>query len=261
MNFLKSFLIKNIKISVKKAILISKFFLKIGYHFLRFYNIKDNKLHYPVSLQLPITNKCNLDCLMCNIKCKNSSKEITVDILNKTMKSKLLKKITSVGVNGGEPFVLADIVERVSVLVNALPKLKSIYIISNGTFTENIIKKLPLIYDVCKKKKVFLQLSISIDGIGKIHDIVRCKEGTFDRAINTINIIKSDLKKYCDYLNIICTVSKANVYNLPETDEFAKMNGWNISYNVATIHERLYNYNKIDNFSIFDDLISKNLAI
>lgn len=261
MILLQTFWGKNIKILIKKSILITKFVLKKIYHFFRLYDITENKLHYPVSLQFPITNKCNLDCLMCNIKCKNTSKEISLEILNQTMHSKLFKKITSVGVNGGEPFVMKDIVERISVLATSLPKLKSIYIISNGTLTDIMLKKLPLIYEICKRNKIYFQLSISIDGIGKIHDKVRCKDGTFDKALNTINIINANLNKYCDYLNVICTVSKANVYNLPETDEFAKIKGWSISYNIATVHERLFNYNKINSFSIFDDQISKNLAI
>lgn len=243
-----------------KAILYRKFFIKEMYKTFTFYNKRKERLCYPKSLQLPITNKCNLDCVMCGIQSKTNKREISKDDFRKMLSDPIFKEINSVGINGGEPFLISDIVERVEILVKVLPKLKNIYIISNGTLTEIMEKKLPLIKDVCSMNDIYLTISISVDGIGDIHDQVRAKGGTFEKTLKTISMIQKEKERFCDYLNIICTVSKYNVYDLNNIELFASENNWNISYNIATEHARLNNGSRVENFSLLNDAQAKYLA-
>lgn len=64
------------------------------------------KLGYPHTLQFPITNKCNLDCVMCNIHGNDSKNELSKDEISRILQDSIFKKVESVGVNGGEPFIL-----------------------------------------------------------------------------------------------------------------------------------------------------------
>ena len=222
-------------------------------------NNSQNKICYPTILQLPITNACNLDCVMCNIHA-NKKKNINIEDFNDlVVNASVMKNIEAVGINGGEPFLLNNIEEYVKCLIH-LPKIKKIYIISNGYFTERIIEKTKKIKDICKNNNIEFTISFSLDGVGKIHDLVRKQEGCFDNLMKTINFIKKEQDLYCDKLNFICTISKYNVEYLLELDMFCRKNELMINYNIATEHERLKNHDKYGEYSILSDRRSTLLA-
>ena len=220
---------------------------------------KNSKVIYPTTVQLPITNACNLDCVMCNIH-GNKMQMISIkDFEKKVIKSKLLKNVDSVGINGGEPFLVSNIEEYIR-NITLLPNLKNIFIISNGLLTNRIVEKLKIIKRICGERKIHLTISFSMDGIGEVHDRVRNKKGAFSSLMETVDIIKSNMELYCDNLNFICTISKYNVEYLSEVDYFAKRNHLQINYNIATIHKRLKNDSKFENFTILNDRHSCLLA-
>lgn len=235
--------------------LYSRYYLRKVYKML----LNRDKLYYPKTLQFPITNKCNLDCVMCNIHANDSKHELTKEEITNILRDPVFKKINAVGVNGGEPFLLKDITDYVKAIIDSLPTVKNLYIISNGTI-KTCLDRLTEIKKICGERGITLTVSFSIDGYGKIHDEIRGKEGTFDRLIETINKIVIQKELYCDQLNFICTISKKNVYYLNELEAFAKKKSIVINYNVATEHYRLKNDIKYNNYSLFTDDEAKMLA-
>lgn len=253
------FIVRDLVRIKKKIFLYSDKFKHDFYKKITFYNFRKSKLNYPLVLQLPITNKCNLDCVMCNIQSKKSEKELSIEEFSKLFSDRIFKKIISVGINGGEPFII-DICERIDVLIEQLPKLKYIYIITNGTLKSQIQKKLPIIKKNCERKKIQLIVSVSIDGVSAVHDTVRCMTGCFNKSLDTIRMIRDNKAMYCDVFNVICTISKLNVYDLNNIEAFAKEERLNITYNIATEHERLNNKVKYNSYSLFTDPEAKMIA-
>lgn len=214
----------------------------------------------PTVLQLPITYKCNLDCIMCGMSSMRGKEDFSLEELSELLQNKLFKNIKNVGVNGGEPFLIPNLEQYIDLLIKHLPKLENIYIITNGYFTDNIINTLEIIKGNCSAVGVKLTVSVSIDGINETHDFIRGKAGVFKRAEKTCLAIIADQKKYCDEFGVICTITKHNIYNINEVDVWAKDNQIDISYNVATLHMRLFNAIKFDDFSIFADEHTKMMA-
>ena len=214
---------------------------------------KPRKFKYPTTLQLPITYKCNCDCIMCGMSENQSLENFTSEELRRIIKDDLFKSIISVGVNGGEPFLVSNLEEYIAVLIQSLPKLKNIFIISNGSFTKRTLKSLKKIKEMCKQNDITVSVSISIDGIDATHDLIRGLQGVFNKASETCKIINEDKEKYCDNFKVICTITKKNIVNINEVNLWAETNDLEISYNVATIHERLNNYSRLENFSVFSD--------
>ncbi len=216
------------------------------------------KLH--TILQLPITNKCNLNCKMCNVPSMNDNKDFSLIDLKNAFEDKVFSKIKSVGVNGGEPFLKSNLEEYIEVLFS-LPNLKEISIISNGVLSSQILKKLELIYPMCKNKGVKLNVTFSIDGYGEKHDEIRGIKGSFVKTIDTIKSIQINKDKYCDNLGVICTISKYNIYSLSELESYFKVNKLtNISYQLAVQHKRLDNKGFAEEFSILNDKHMKMIA-
>lgn len=222
------------------------------------YSIKANR--YPRVIQLPITYKCNYDCVMCGMRVLANKSDFSVEELKTILSDKLFSKITGVGLNGGEPFLLNNIEEYVETIVEALPRLRHLYIISNGYFTDNILEKSIIIHNICRTHRIKYHLSISVDGIGEMQNTMRGNPKASEKTIDTCLLIKSNPNIYCDDFGLICTITKINVYNLAELDAWAKDNSLKITYNVATIHKRIANEKKYEDFSVFTDKEAQLLA-
>ena len=205
----------------------------------------------PRVLQFPVTNKCNLNCKMCGLKNEQKTVELSPQQFAKIFQNTIFKNIRSVGINGGEPFLQKNLFGYIDTTINSFPKLKNIYLISNGTRTSKMLASLPLIKKACSSKKIKLTLSISIDGVDETHDLVRGREGTFATVQKTCSLIKEDQNKYCDDFGVVCTITKHNIYQINELDVWAKIMGFKISYNVATQHVRLNTESLHDDFTVY----------
>jgi MoaA/NifB/PqqE/SkfB family radical SAM enzyme len=207
----------------------------------------------PTILQLPITNKCNLNCKMCNVPSMNKNEDFQLQDLKSAFLDKTFSKIKVVGVNGGEPFLKSDLEEYIKIILT-LPKIKNISIISNGILTNQILGKLEKIHLMCKNKKVILNITFSIDGYAEKHDEIRGVKGSFLKTIETIKTIQINKNRYCDNLGIICTISKYNIYSLSELESYFKVNKLPlINYQLAVQHKRLDNEGFVEEFSIVND--------
>ena len=213
---------------------------------------------YPDTIQLPITYKCNYDCIMCGMRNLVSKNDFTCNELEKILQDKLYSKITSIGINGGEPFLKNDLVECVEVMCKNIPSLKHLFFISNGYFSDLICEKLEKIKKITCKYGVSIDLALSIDGIAEMHNQMRGNADAWDHMMTTLTSLKKE--KHYDSLGVICTITKLNVYNLYEVEEWAKANSICVNYNIATINRRIDNYSKYEDFTIFNDKKAEYMA-
>ncbi len=207
----------------------------------------------PVTLQLPITYKCNFDCAMCGMRTLQGLADFSPEQLRTILTDKLFKNIASVGVNGGEPFIKENLLEYIEALLDSLPNLKDIFIITNGFFTKRTLDYSQKIKSMCKAKGVRYTLSVSIDGVGDVHNKIRQNKKAFENASGTLEAIAKDTDRYCDEFGAICTITKKNIYNVNEVLCWGESTGIPVSYNIATIHTRLNNSYKFEDFSVFTD--------
>lgn len=214
---------------------------------------------YPKVIQLPITYMCNSKCIMCNIPNMDSTNEITPQELEEILKDPIFKKVTSVGINGGEPFLKKDI-EKFVEKVLLLPNIKSLNIITNGFLTSIILEKTRIIYEMCKKKNISFHISFSLDGVGKVHDEIRGVPGAFEKTVKTIDEIYENKHMYCDSIDVGCTITKQNVDYLIQLDEYAKIKGYDIKYRLAIPNKRIDSISKLGDFSVFFDTRKKQTA-
>ena len=70
---------------------------------------KNNKVKLPTSIQLPITNRCNSRCEMCDVWQMDTSGEMDINEFQKILSDPLFSQINSVGINGVEPTLVHTI--------------------------------------------------------------------------------------------------------------------------------------------------------
>mgnify|MGYP003289242921 CR=1 FL=1 len=208
---------------------------------------------YPTTIQLPITYKCNFDCVMCGMRNLAKQQDFTADELGRILEDKLYSKVISIGINGGEPFLKTDLEQCVEVMLEEISTLKSISIISNGFFTDLICKKLSSIKKMATNKGVKVHLALSVDGIDEMQDFMRGAKDAWKNVNTTIDRLFEKKEQYFDSFKTICTITKHNVYSLYEVEDWAKERDIEVSYNIATINVRIDNEKKLQDFSIFGD--------
>lgn len=251
-----------VKTIIRKIINRNNYLKRMSKRLLLFKMIKnqeDDREHLPRVLQFPITNNCNSCCVMCNVTSNRLSEEMTLEEFERIMSDPLFANLESVGINGGEPFLCKNLIPFIEVLVKK-NSIKSINLISNGFLTELIIEKLREIYSICKNNNKKLHISFSLDGVGKVHDIVRGVPHAFEKTMATVISVRDNLNKYCDSYDVGCTVVKQNVDYLMELYAFAKKEKLPIKYRLGIDNERLYNLTKHDEYSVFSDDVTRQTA-
>lgn len=173
-----------------------------------FFGISENLKVFEVSYE--ITNKCNLNCLHC---LNNSSYEdnsfLSVDQICDLVNDLKKIKVTSIYLTGGEPTMHPDF-DKVVLYIKS--KNIKIVIATNGM---NIKNKINII------KKTISKVSVSMDGIGKLHDEFRDTKGSFKNMVETIKLLKQNGIP----VRISSVVWKKNIKQLKKMILFAKKLG------------------------------------
>ena len=210
--------------------------------------ITGGKKKYPKVIQLPITYHCNSKCVMCNVWQMDYSGEAKIQEFASFMKDDIFKEVEAVGINGGEPSLIKNLDEYAAEILK-LPSLKALNIISHGFNTKLILSKVEQIYKLCKAKQIKFHISISLDGVGDIHNQVRGKE-VFHKTTATIDEIKKNQHKYCDSFNMGCTVINKNVDNLVELNTYANRKDYDIKYRLGIENKRIESDQLTDQYSV-----------
>jgi len=203
---------------------------------------------YPRVLQLPITGKCDSACMTCSVPSRAPNIEMSAARVREILKNDLFKKIQSVGINGGEPTLVLELIGVVEELLK-LPKLKAIHLISNGMLTERLLDVTQRIQVLCRTRDVVFSLSISLDGVGPVYRACRGVLA-FEKVLDSIERVLAQPGVYCSTFSAGCTVSKYNVDHLAELDAFCGEKQIPIFYRVAVPNRRIHNLHYADEFSV-----------
>ena len=212
----------------------------------------------PRVLQLPITAKCNSRCLTCNIWKDTSRVDIPADKLEDIFKERYFSKIESVGINGGEPTLHRDF-DSLLLALFTLPRLKSIYLISNSINAPKLLLLLENMKCRCNERGIKLGVTISVDGIADEHDYVRGISGSFSKTLHTIETILADKNRYCDSLDLGCTISKYNVYHLAQIESFFESYPVNVTFHLAVPNKRILTFGDAP-YSVLTDSRARIMA-
>jgi MoaA/NifB/PqqE/SkfB family radical SAM enzyme len=217
---------------------------KIPYAWLPYHLYADGTAWTPLSVTMELTYLCNLRCQMCSLveggmvtregqrqnpELRESDgsvrREMTTDEYLAVIRQIGRAGVKSVILTGGEPTLRKDI----TALVAALKKYPiHVSIVSNGSGSPAVYRELiDLGLDA---------ITISIDGTRDVHDHVRGREGSFDRALRAIQTVIAAKKEGCSkrpWLAVSCVVSALNqhdIENLVESFQAYDLDVLNIGF-------------------------------
>lgn len=210
----------------------------------------------PRVIQLPITGKCNSRCIICNIWQKKDKRDIDVKALEKALQDNFFSEVNAVGVNGGEPFLHNDIVGVIEAVLS-LKKLKTIYIITNGLAKVRIVESVKAISELCRKRGVVLDITVSVDAVGEVNDKIRGIAGSYDKSVETLNELSN-----IQYVHVAagCTICRDNVYNIAQLEETFRELNIPAHYHLGVPIKRIDTFESNQEVYIFNDKRSEMLA-
>jgi MoaA/NifB/PqqE/SkfB family radical SAM enzyme len=198
---------------------------KIPYAWIPYHLYDDGSAWTPLTVTLELTYLCNLRCQMCSLveggmvtkqgqRQNPELREPDGSVRREVSTEEYLDIIRQIGragvknvtLTGGEPTLRRDI----TALVAALKKYPiHVSMISNGSGKPEVYRELiDLGLD---------SITISVDGTREVHDHVRGREGSFDRALQAIKTI-IDAKKSCPsnrpWLEVSCAISALNQHDI-----------------------------------------------
>lgn len=212
----------------------------------------------PTVLNLNIIDSCNSKCTMCNIWKRDEELEISPEQLKTVLSDDLYSELLHVGVTGGEPTLREDLPDVYQKIIEAVPNIKGLSIITNAIIEEDVKKRILDVKRVCDSHNVPFSAMVSIDGVGKAHDKVRGTKGNFKTAISVYNYLKDELKIQVDFG---CTISKINVWDADDLLFYAKQNNMYGRFRVAETINRLYNQDRGKVIRNFDNDETYNLLL
>lgn len=205
-------------------------------------------LEKPVVVQFPVIDICNSRCQMCRIWENKQSTDITVEQLTKGLQSGLFSDVHAIGFNGGEPTLREDLKDLVTIVVESLPSLRRVSLITNAFKYMQVIEQIKTMAEIIKGKGLFFDVMVSLDGFEETHDAVRGKSGNFENAKKVIAFLRQ--YSMVDNIRIGCTVIRENVLKLAPLLEFCIENDLYIKFRLGVPHQRLYTENLLDPYAL-----------
>ncbi|MEW6606965.1 MAG: radical SAM protein [bacterium] len=191
---------------------------------------------------LAVTYKCNARCKMCHIWQSKPQEELTPQEF-----ANLPSYLKTINISGGEPFLRNDLPEIISRL-NKSCHLPRIVISTNGLLPDRIRDMMLKIKNISEK----IGVGVSIDGIGKTHEEVRGIIGAYEKALNSIENLKSIGIKD---LRIGFTISDINVEDLRNVYDLANKLRVEFTCSIAQNSEHYFmtNNNKFEKIDVLKE--------
>lgn len=174
----------------------------------------------PFLLNYSITLRCNLDCKYCGVsRLKNNyaAQELDKDDISFFLRDKALKRLRVIVISGGEPFLKEDFND---ILLEFQKKVSPevFHITTNGFLTERIVDSVRFL----KKGGLNLEIKVSIDDIKGGQDYLRNKRGSFDKAVETIQKLRSNFRAKELTIGINQTLFEENYKSIREVRKLAE---------------------------------------
>ena len=201
-------------------------------------------------MNICITNRCNLACVMCDIWREKSKTDLSLEMVQKVLNAKCLDKKLDITLTGGELFLHKGLWQITDAILTKNHRwLKGIS--TNGTRTKDVLR---FLRDFSGKLPSDFSFHISLDGIN-CHDAQRGK--SMSKILDTINMIKNFHPSFG--IKIKFTITSVNYRDIIPTFRFCQENGLDFRVKLAEYAENYTNRLDRQDF-MFDDAARKSIV-
>jgi len=198
---------------------------------------------YPYMMMLVVTRNCNSRCKMCNIWREESPLSLSTDHIRWIFEQNDFSFVRVLVLTGGEPTLRSDLPEILEIAGKNCPNLNLVQLATNGLNPSRIVAQvkqmLVLIEDFDQIHH--LDVQVSMDGIGEIHDWVRGVPGAFQRVVELLDqlaALRRDFQKL--RIRLSAVVLPYNLPHLEALQAFASEHGFSITFTPVILSNEYY---------------------
>lgn len=182
---------------------------------------------------MPITYKCNCNCIMCSIP-KKKTEDLSIEFYDRIFDDSNLNCIKSINITGGEPFLRDDVEAIVDIILKKCTNLKEIIFSTNGTIASSVARIGQIIKKNCTCSFI---VSVSLDATNIHADEIRGLKDIYLKQMETI-IQLADLKNRYNNVKIVAamTITKRNYEDILPVFNWAKEHQILVDYIYATVN-------------------------
>lgn len=185
------------------------------------------------ALVMPVTYKCNCNCIMCSIP-KKHTEDLPLEFYERIFDDVSLNCIKSINITGGEPFLRNDVEAIVDIILKKCRNIKEIIFSTNGTIATSLMR----IRQIIKKNGIcnFI-VSVSLDATNTHGDEIRGLKDSYLRQMETI-IQLAELKKIFGNFKVVIsmTITKRNYEDILPVFNWAKEHYILVDFIYATVN-------------------------
>jgi radical SAM protein with 4Fe4S-binding SPASM domain len=167
-------------------------------------------------IEFTVTSRCNARCRMCHMW-QRKDPDIPLAKVREILGSRMIKdSVVNLVLTGGEPTLREDLPEIFDLAFKNLTKLKYATFFTNSLVpsrAQDAVLRIMDYKEQSRRKDVAVTVSLSLDGIGKVHDNVRGIDGAFGRVMENYLGLKALAGRQDFTVNFNFTVQKENVAN------------------------------------------------
>jgi MoaA/NifB/PqqE/SkfB family radical SAM enzyme len=160
---------------------------------------------------------CNARCKHCfywaEIESADARKELKLEDIAKIARS--LDPLIYLSIGGGEPFLRSDLTQVVEAYYDN-SSLQYLNVVTNGFYTERVLKTVAALLVSCPRLKIKIQ--VSIDDFEKAHDAYRAVPGIYRKALETIRQLSEQFRSHQPRftLDVATCITKSNKARVAE---------------------------------------------
>jgi len=207
-------------------------------------------------INFAITYRCNSRCSMCDIwkKYQNTpnliKKELSLEDIRNCFETSKTFDLIGIGITGGEPFLRDDFVDICGVFTKKFHNI-NIAIATNGLNSNLIVNKTNELINNYNLK--YLDISISLDGIGKTHNMARGVPLAYEKVMKTVRMLQQLKNNINLNLSFSFTITPENYNDLYRVCTMSKKLKMGVGIRFADTSQIYYdNSYKKFNFSDYD---------
>jgi MoaA/NifB/PqqE/SkfB family radical SAM enzyme len=193
----------------------------------------------PRQLQINVTYRCNSRCTMCNIWRTNKREEMSVEDFARLLDDPIFHGIERLTLSGGEPTLRRDLIPLTELFMNKMPRLGSLTLITNGLAVERILGDSRAMLGLCLERGIHFNVSVSLDGVGRVHDEMRGIPGAFPKVERCLMGLKElqESSAVPFWLGASCVITRKNLYDLRELQAWCAERDIDLGFQVVGFHE------------------------
>jgi MoaA/NifB/PqqE/SkfB family radical SAM enzyme len=167
--------------------------------------------------------------------------ELSPQDYKRILTDRLFSRISFVSVQGGEPTLRTDLEEIAATIVERLPRLRSLNMVSNGLSTKKVLSDVSKMVEICSAKKISLSISISAHGVGKVVDEAYGVNSASERVASTLKELRLLSEHFPFHLLLNCVLTNVTLHSVHDFLRWSQDEGFPTSFFLGEVRERFMN--------------------